>query len=213
MSHGMTEGTIYKLNNGDTANSALRLGAGNSNEPETTGSADSNFIDYRLKSTAASGTNRGMYIRQYLTGGAGGEAARIYNTVSSNTPADTINGAHISQDFGSTAGNVTGEGQAVRATLMVPNRTLGGTCAAVKAELWADGASSDASNVAFIRCTLAGNSTGVTTLDTSAKFMTIDGVGAAGAGKILQANTAGASTNILKISVDGVAYGIMLVAL
>jgi hypothetical protein len=207
------QAVITRLTLGGKSTLALIAGCGTAAATFVTGKANTNFFGAWLTSSAATGTNRGVYLRQYLTGGAGGEAARIFNTCSSDAPVDTVNGAHITQSFGATAGNTTGEAQAIRGTLQIPNRTLTGTCAAVKAEIVADGASSSASNTAFIRCTVGGNSTGVTALDTALKFAIIDGVGAAGAGKILQANTAAASSHILKISIDGVAYGIMVVAL
>src|SRR5512147_241355 len=102
---------------GNVVGAALLHGGGTSTYPLTTSTADKNFMGYWVKSAATSGTSRGLYVREYLTAGAGGEAIRGYTTVSSNTPADTVNGAHISLDFGASAGNVTGEGQAVRATL------------------------------------------------------------------------------------------------
>ena len=198
---------------GAGAHNAVLWGCGDETTQYTDASAGKNFMNFYLANSSATGTTRGLYQRLYLSGGAGGECIRAYTIVSANAPVDTVNGIHTTLDFGASAGNVTGEGQAIRATLMVPSRTLGGTIAAVKAEIWANGTGSTVSNAAFIRCTLGGDGTGQATMQTSAKFMTIDGIGSAGSGKILQANSATASDHILKISVDGVAYGIMLVAL
>jgi hypothetical protein len=147
----------------------LILGSGKSTSYKSTSLADKNFLSFYLGSAAVSGTSRGMYLRLYLTGGAGGEAARIFTTVSNDAPADTVNGAHISLNFGASAGNVTGLGTAVRATVHVPNRSLGGTGAALLAELYSDGASSTIGGKwACVRLVNGGNATGIAAIDDTA---------------------------------------------
>ncbi len=118
---------------------AVLHGAGTSDLPFQALDADKNFMGYWVKSPAASGTTRGMYLRLYLSGGAGGEAARFYTTVENDAPVDTVNGAHLSLGVGASAGNITGLGTAVRATLHVPSRSLGGTWAPLQAEIYLDG--------------------------------------------------------------------------
>lgn len=199
----------------DTANTSLMFGTGTSASPLTKATADKNFMGYWLKNTAATGTTRGLYLRTYLTGGAGGEAARIFNTVESNAPVDTVNGAHVSLSFGATAGNVTGEGQALRGTLHLPNRSLTGTCAALKAELWADGASSAVGGtLSFLRFVAGGNQTGIDKIDDSGNLFGIDGL-TAGADHLFRTGlTAGtvnaACTAALRIRVGATAYYIPL---
>lgn len=160
---------------GNTAHAGIFFGAGTSSATYSTATAG-NFQSFYQTCTAATGTVRGIYNRIYLTAGAGGEAGRFYTTVSSNAPTDTVNGAHCSLSFGASAGNVTGAGNAVRATLHVPNRSLTGTTAAVNAELYADGASSTSGGLmGCVRATLAGNGTGLALLDDTANLIVLDG--------------------------------------
>jgi hypothetical protein len=191
---------------GNTAHAGIFHGAGTSSSTYSTATAG-NFQSYYQTCTAASGTVRGIYNRIYLTGGAGGEAARLYTTVSSDTPADTVNGAHCSLSFGSSAGNITGAGNAVRATLHVPSRSLTGTTSAVNAELYADGASSTSGGLmGCIRATLGGNATGAALLDDTANLIVLDG-GANGSGNICSAAgnepTWTSATHKIRCSVNG----------
>jgi len=186
-------------------------GQGTAADPSTSATAG-NFLEFRMSNSAATGTVRGLYHRLYLTGGAGGEAVRAFTTVSDDTPADTVNGAHLSLNFGASDGNVTGLGTAARCTLHVPNRSLGGTVAAVQAEAWADGASSAATNWSLIRAVLGGNATGAATLQTGGKLFDLEGLGSAGTGKIFHENTAADATHGLRIDIDGTAYSILLTA-
>lgn len=195
--------------------SAILLGTGDTTTPYADSNADKNYIGLWLKTTAASGTSRGIYTRLYLASGSGGEAARFYTTVQNDTPADTVNGAHVSCDFGSTAGNITGEAQAVRSTLHIPNRALNGTFAAIKAELWADGSSSDVGQTgAFIRCSAGGDGTGVGNIDANGVFMYVDGL-TAGATNIFSTGLTAATVNAattasLKCNIGGTTYYIPL---
>lgn len=190
----------------DNVNTALLFGSGTTSAPVTAGTqADKNFIGWWLKTTATSGTTRGEYLRLYLSSGAGGEALRVFTTVENAAPADTVNGAHISLNFGSSAGNVTGEGQAVRATLHLGNRTMTGTIAAVKAEIWSDGASSDSSNAAFIRMSNGGNATGIAAFDTNGFLFNIDGL-TAGTGKLLRASAPATLAASLRVKVGATVY-------
>ncbi len=136
--------------------------------------ADREGVRFNFSTAATSGTARGLDTRLTVSAGAGGEALRSYLTCSSNTPADTVNGAHISLDFGASAGNVTGLGTAARCTLMVPSRSLGGTVAAVQAELWADGTASTTANGSCIRAVIDGNATGKAALEDAAYLINID---------------------------------------
>ena len=194
---------------GNTVTSALLHGGGTSSSPLTCDVADKNFIGYWLKNSASSGTARGEYLRLYLTGGAGGEALRVFTTNSAAAPVDTVNGAHISLSH-SGSGNVSGQASAARLTYHVPNANLGGTNAVVNLDAWADGASSAVTgNMAFIRCVLAGNGTGLAAVEDTAAFARFDGGSIAG-GNMIQAKSSAAVTHVLRIYVGNVPYYIML---
>lgn len=196
---------------GLTATAALLFGGGTSSSPLTKDTADKNFMGFWLKSSAASGTSRGTYQRLYLSAGAGGECIRAYTTVENNTPADTCNGIHSSLSFGAAAGNITGLGTALRATLHVPTRSLGGTVAAVQAEIYGDGASGAIGGTAsFLRLVSDGHANAKDSLDDNGFLMDIDGL-TAGAAHIfatgLQAATVNAATTAaLRIQIGAVAY-------
>lgn len=129
--------------------------------------ADAEGVRYNFSSTATTGTNRGEDVRLLLSSGAGGESIRAFTTVSSNSPADTVNGIHSSLGFSASAGNVTGLGTAVRGNVLVPNRTLTGTIAGVQGELYASGASSDVSAGACFRAVIDGEATGKAAMEDS----------------------------------------------
>jgi hypothetical protein len=153
------------------ASAGVLHGGGTAVNPNTSALA-ANFMSYYNQSTAATGTARGLYNRLFLSGGAGGEAVRAYTTVSNNAPADTVNGAHISLDFGAAAGNVTGLGTASRNTLHVPNRALNGTTSVVMSELWADGASSTSGGqMSLFSASVGGNATGKALIESTAYFL------------------------------------------
>lgn len=165
----------------------LVAGSGKSASHKLSSVANKNFLSFYFGSSAISGTSRGMYLRLYLNSGAGGEALRAFSTVSSNTPADTVNGAHISLSFGASAGNVTGLGTALRATVHVPDRSLGGTGAALQAELYSDGASSTIGGKwACVRLVNDGNATGIAAVDDTAYAFSFSGF-TGGSGNVLSA--------------------------
>ena len=168
----------------------LLIGAGNSSNPEVCKDANANFGSFYVKSTAVNGTSRGLYFRTYLSSGAGGETLRAFTTVENNAPADTVNGAHISLNFGSSAGNITGEGHATRNTLHLPNRSLGGTFSAVQAEIWSDGSSSDIGGTgSFLRISNAGDATGMGNVDLHGLLFDIQGL-TSGDGKLFYSGAA-----------------------
>jgi hypothetical protein len=197
---------VNNLTVGLQQHAGLILGCGTSASTKSTTTADKNFLSFFLTSAATSGTSRGMYLRLYLTSNAGGEALRAFTTVSSNTPADTVNGAHISLSFGSSAGNVTGLGTAVRATLHIPNRALTGTCAALQAELYCDGTSSDVSGItSALRISVGGNATGYATIQSKVYFAHFDaGCVDATDGMIDSNRTSNTAGGCIKVYIDGV---------
>jgi hypothetical protein len=156
------------------------------------------FFEMYVTNDAKSGDNRGIYLRQYLTGaGAGGEAARIYSTVQ-DVAAGTVHGAHISLSFGS-SGTVTGQGIAMRATLQMPNIALTSnvTMAAIEAEIYSDGSTSDPGGNTKVSAFLVvngGNATGMADIDTDAVLFDFRGW-AVTTGCMLYDNTGGAPAN------------------
>lgn len=189
-----------------TSTSALILGAGQSSASarETTATANRNFIEFRLQNSATTGDNRGMYLRLYLTGAGtgGGESARLFTTVE-NVALGTAHGAHISINFGAT-GSVTGQAIATRSTLHIPNAAVTtGTQAAVQAEIFADGSSSDISAIphGLFRGVVAGNATGAATVDT---FLMLS-VPTPGSNKFIDTDEkTGAAYGGLKVNIIGV---------
>jgi hypothetical protein len=184
-------------------NGAAFIGTGTATLPFTNDTADTNFMEMRFDNGASTGTSRGQYLKLYLTGGAGGEAARFYTSNTAAAPVDTVNGAHISLDH-TGSGNVTGLGTAVRATYHVPSKTLTGTNAAVNAELWADGASSTASNIALFRGSIGGDATGKAALETAGYLMDLDL--ATQSGGIFDSQSSWSVSKVLKIKIGGVVY-------
>lgn len=192
-------------------NAALIIGNGTSAFPLTNASADKSFIDFRVKSTSATGTTRGLYQRLYLSAGAGGEAGRFFTTVENNTPVDTCNGVHTSLNFGSSAGNISGLGTALRGTVHVPGRSLGGTVAALQAEFYGDAANGAIGGTAsFLRCVLDGDASAKGSFDDNGFLMDIQGA-TAGAAHVfrtgLTASTINAATTCaLRIKVGATTY-------
>lgn len=117
--------------------SALLLGGGTAAAPLTISAADKNFLGYWVRSSAASGAARGMYMRLYLTGAGEGEAGRFYATAAAANVATggSIHGVHASLSL-AIGGSVSGQGAALRATLDAADdtRTINGNLSAVLAE-------------------------------------------------------------------------------
>ena len=174
--------------------------------------ADKNAMEFRFTTAATTGTSRGMYLRLNLTGAAGGESLRAFTSCASNTPADTVNGAHISLTFGASAGNVTGLGTAGRFTVHVPDRALTGSGGAVMGEFYADADQATFNGQwGLFRGVLGGDPTGLALLDDTAYFMILDG-GTTDTGNICHTNTAADATHGLRCLINGVSYDILLKA-
>jgi len=175
---------------GKHQNSGLLLSSGTSSIQATTATADKNWLQFYLKSTATSGDSRGLYLRLYIAGAGGsGEAARIYTTVHNVAAGSSVHGAHISLSFG-TSGSVTGLGVAMRATLHVPNAAVTtGTRAAIQAEAYMDGTSSDVTSIvnsfALFRVSIAG---GDATAQSKVKTFMILDTPAQGDGAFINSN-------------------------
>jgi len=152
--------------------------AGTSSSPVTQDTANFKFVSFYFDDGATSGDSRGIYNRLYITGaGGGGESLRTFTTVS-NVAGATAHGAHTSLSFG-TSGSLTGLGVAGRNTLHIPNAALGGgTYAAMQAEIYSDGASSNpatATKLSFLRFANDGNATGIAAVEDKAFLFEITG--------------------------------------
>jgi len=169
--------------------------------------ADTKFMAFYFDNGASSGDNRGMYLRQYLTGGAGGEALRVFNTVE-NVTAGTAHGAHISLNFGAT-GKVSGLGVAMRATLHIANQaTQSGTMAAIQAEIYSDGTTSDPASSVVSCIRVVNDGSAKDDVDDDAFLLDLSGW-TKGAGHMVQTDTGNVDTLLKCRDVDGTNIYIM----
>lgn len=143
----------------------------------TEDTASMRFMSAYFDNGAVAGDSRGLFLQLYLTGaGGGGSATRIATTVE-NVAGASAYGSQTSLDFSNT-GTVTGIGVAMRATLHIANQaTQDGTMAAVQAEIYSDGATSDpsGSRLSLIRCLSDGNATGMADVDDDCAFVDFAG--------------------------------------
>lgn len=170
----------------------LLFGAGTNADPELTALADKNFLDFRVKSTAASGDMRGLYIRAYYAGATGGEAVRAYATVDAANVATggTVNGLHASLSINAGA-SVSGAGNAARFTLdaAADTRTLAGTLSAIQVDSNIATGNTVPASAAFIRLT----NSGAVTLD---KLLNIP---TSGSGLMMAPHTTQVMTDSIRI--------------
>jgi len=166
----------------------LLFGAGTNADPATTATADKNFLDFRVESTATSGDARGEYLKLYVAGAGGsGEALRAFTTVD-NVAAANAHGAHTSLSFG-TSGTVTGQGIASRNTLHLPDVALTSnvTLSATQSEIYCDGSAADPGDttlLSFHRYSLGGHADGIADVisSTQSVLWDVQGVAASGDG-------------------------------
>lgn len=197
---------------GSAANTAYALGGGTAANPLTSSTANTNFVDWRTKSTATSGDNRGHYLRHYLSGAnGGGECLRAFTTV--EAACGTAHGAHISLNFGE-SGALSGLGVACRATAHIKNAAMTGTgtLAALQAEVYSDGANSDPAaltDLSLIRIVNDGNAAGVAAVDDKANLLSLSGF-EVGADNMVAAKTAAAVSHTVRCNIGGATYYLML---
>lgn len=195
----------FTVNAADTTGAIVQMGT-SASPIDCSTTADMNANQIYVTSSAATGTFRGLYLRAYMTGGAGGEALRVFTTVSNAAPADTVNGAHISLSFGASAGNVIGQSAAIHGTYHLGNRTMTGTNSALLLDLYSDGSSSVCTHFAYIRVTNLGNSTAVAALLTTAYFAEFDASVCSDTDGMVDTNrTANTASGCIRILVNGTA--------
>jgi hypothetical protein len=151
------------------------------------------FLSIYADCGAASGDNRGIYNRLYLTGTGGGESLRSYTDLTGAT-VGTAHGCHVSLGFGesTTTGAVTGLGVAGRFTLGLADVAYPATgkLAVIQAEVYSFGANADpATNpIAMINIGNNGNATGAADVDDDACLFQFDGW-TVGNGNMISADT------------------------
>lgn len=201
-----------------------KITAGTSSAPVVNDTADTKMIALYFDNGAATGDNRGMYLKLALTGDGtgGGESARLFTSVDANI--GTAHGAHISLAFAATAGGseCSGLGAAIRGTTHIPNIASWaptGTLCAGQFEIYSDGTASDPAGLtelSFLRIENAGNATGKADVDTDAFLFSIQGfTAAANTTKVVSStslNELPAGTIGLKIKVGTATYFIPAVA-
>lgn len=193
-----------------TAAGAL-MKAGTGSSKIVCDTANTKFLQFYLDSGATSGDNRGMYLRTYYTGTAGGgDCLRVYADVS--VAATSVYGAHISVGFGesTSGGSVTGLAVGVRATLGLPSVAMAanGYYTALMSEIYSFGAASDAGAVeelSFLRFVNGGHATGRGTVDDDAFLFVLDTGFSSGAAHVWydSAFTATNGTETLKVKTPG----------
>jgi hypothetical protein len=194
-----------------TWDQVLSFGANTARTAVATATANAKLLGSYLNSSATSGDARAAYLRLWISGAAGsGEALRAFTTVN-DVAANTAHGAHVSLSLG-TSGSITGLGVALRATYQIPNAAVtNGTFAAIMAELYSDGASSDiggATRTSVFRVVNSGNATGMGETDKDAVLFDIEGF-TIGDALMIRTNT-NAATHGIKCNIGGTRYDLLV---
>jgi hypothetical protein len=183
--------------------SSILHGAGNSTTPVLNADAGKNFMSYYMKSSAASGDSRGLYLRLYLSGAGAGEAIRAYASAQNAATATggTVNGIHASLGIDAGA-QISGAGNAGRFTLgaAADTRTLGGALAALQLDSDIATGNTMGATAAFLRVTDTG----------AVKVGNLLNIPAASNGTIFATHTTQNMTHSIKIvDAAGTAYYLM----
>jgi len=147
-------------NLGGGASAALVMGHGTSALPVTTSVADKNFMDFRTKSSAATGDSRGLYMRHYLAGTvtttAYGDCIRAMTLVT-GTGYAYASGIHATLQINASA-TISGSGAAGRFTLAAAadTRTMSGNTAALQIDSDIAAGNTVPATAALIRLTKSG---------------------------------------------------------
>lgn len=165
--------------------SGLLAGVGTTNNPVTTSTADSKWLEIRSQSTATTGDSRLAYLRHNINGdGGGGECIRGITDLTA--AAGNANGAHVSLQVGAT-GYCTGMGTGLRSQLYVKNEAVhsAGYYYGAQVEVFCEGSASDISGVtkhAILNVSAIGDATGAAKVLNAVAF---DGVSEAGVTKMI----------------------------
>ena len=186
-------------------------GAGTTSSRATSDTAGVKFVSYNLDNGATSGAPAGLNVDLAMTGAlasGGGMAVRSKLTCSDNQA--NAYGTYTSLNI-ATDKYISTLGVASRNALHLPNSDItsaAGSLAAVQAEIYSDGASSDAGSadsLAFVRILNAGETSGKNNVDDDAFLLDIQGmtVGAAHlySSGLTSATVYGNLTEALKIKI------------
>lgn len=201
---------------GTAANGALIAGLGTSAAPISTASANKNFLQYYVASTAttAGSDTRAAYIRLYLNGATtgGGDALRAFTTV--GAAVGTAHGAHTSLSFGA-SGSVTGQAIASRNTLHLKAGTATGTLAPLQGEIYLDAATSAPSSAhGLLRLNVGGDATNKAAVT---NLLYVDGVQASAASSstahMVTTGAADSTSDVeIRVVINGTAYWLLATA-
>jgi len=167
--------------------------------------------EYRYRTTKTSGDIRGQYMALALNGVGGSGEAHRGRTIVEAVGVLTAHGGHHGLEF-DTDGTITGLGVGHRATFMCPNRAAFATISGGMSELWAEG---DATNFAAAtmhsihRFVVDGDVTGRATAQNAFEFANIK-AGTAATDMLNTAADADASTDGLRVIINGTPYWILL---
>jgi hypothetical protein len=190
---------------GAASANGLILGNGTTADPCLNAVADKHFIEFRMKHTATSGDNRGIYTRTEFAGAGGGGDGIRSNTIA-NEAIGTVQGIHGSVEFKAGA-SCTGLTDGIRAGLIFADEAgPGGTVCAQMVELWASGTSTDISgaSVSMIRAVMGGDATGITNMDDNAFFIQFAGMTAGSGNMIDTSKTTHTAYGGVRVQIPGV---------
>lgn len=177
-------------------------GAGSSGAEIELGTTSGNAFEYRFRSSVTSGETRGMYLRLDLDAAAvSADALRTFTEIENVAVGvgGTINSIHATMEIDGDSGNISGAGQAIRATLGGSGtKTLTGTLAGINVHLDLPSAVTLSGNEAAIRLTKTQDHEWPV-------FAAFDSI--VGTGNAVEAATSAMSTNAtawaIHIQVDG----------
>lgn len=182
--------------------------AGTNAAPVTVSTADKKWDARYVKSTAATGDARALYLKQFFGGAGGGEVGRFYAVANATGVATggTMNGIHATAEI-TTGGTISGQANAIRATVGTGAAiTPGGTLAAITAETNFYAGSTLPATTYYMRFVSLG-STVQPTYVFSFEGLGTSALANAGTGANSAAvSTGGVAAKVLKIKVDGTDY-------
>jgi len=213
---GVRVGTAYQaagssavvgyVNFSDHFDLSRGLHIGTSAVPYIIGAADP-IIELFVTSPLTSGNVESMFVKTVLTG-AGATGGRAKFRLETNVVlGGWANGLKAEIDF-LTNGAVSGVASAFVAEMTMPGSAPGGgNYAPLELELNIPASAGLGAQTAFQFMSVQGDQKAL--MDTSGFLFILNGLSVA-SGKLFQANTAADATHALRISIDGVAYYIML---
>jgi len=136
---------------------ALILGAGTAADPALTAAASKNFIEFRCKTTATSGSNYGLYFG-VEGAGTGSYPLAIRGRAYISGACGNAHGGHFTLEDDAGTGKVTGLGTGCRMNWVLGTaaQEAGGTYYGAMAEIYSNGSSSSPAAVTRYACIAIG---------------------------------------------------------